>query len=108
MTVQEVTAFFCRKKNVPPEVLGHRRRNPDVWCCQYMIWHYMHYSMGMSLTNISRSVGRNRPSVARGIRILKHHMRYHKEVRDEFRAIVKEIEGAAIATPSEDMMEEKN
>lgn len=103
MSLQEVILFFCTKRGIPPEDINRKGRNPKRWCTQYMVWHYLHYSMGMSLTAISRKVDRSRESVCRGIRVLKGHMRYHKAIRDEYRSYLKELEGMANATPSENM-----
>lgn len=105
MSIQEVILFFCTKRGIPPEELNRKGRNPKRWCTQYMIWHYLHYSMGMSLLGIARKVDRSRESVCRGIRVLKGHMKYHKAVKAEYLSYVKELEGMAEATPSENMEE---
>lgn len=103
MTIEEIILFFCTKRGIPPEEITRRGRNPKRWCTQYMIWHYLHYSMGMSLLCIARKVDRSRESVCRGIRVLKGHMRYHKDVRDEYQSYLRELEGMTEATPSQNM-----
>ena len=65
-----------------------------------MIWYYLHYNAGMSATALSRQFQRNRPSIFRGIRIIKHQLKYNKELSAEYHGIVKKMEGASLDTSS--------
>ena len=70
-----------------------------------MIWLYLHHTMKVSVTKISKNLDRNRPSIFRGIRIITGHMKYHKNIRDEYHSYLKELEDMADTTPSENMEE---
>lgn len=102
MSIENIIRTFCFHRHVPPEDINavNNRRVNDT---KYMIWMYLHCEMGISTNQIAKRFGRNRPSVFRGIRIIRHEFGYHKELREEYQNIVKKIEGASTDTPSENM-----
>lgn len=106
MTIENIIRTFCTHRHISEEyiIVGNNRRINDT---KYMIWVYLHCEMGISANQIAKRFGRNRPSVFRGIRIIKHQFKYHEQLREEYQSIVEKLEGMANATPS-DNMEEKD
>lgn len=85
---------FSQERGFTAQQIFSNERNPDIWYTRYMIWYYLHVSHNVSANKLSRLFNRNRPSIFRGIRIMKHHLSYYKDVRDQYDAIVAKIEGA--------------
>lgn len=83
--------------------LDNPKRISKVWVTRYMIWLYLHCEAGITAVSLAKRFSRNRPSILRGIRIIKHRLKYHKELRDEYQAISEKLEGASSDTPPEDM-----
>lgn len=102
MAIENIIKTFCAHRHISEVdiVIVNNRHINDT---KYMIWFYLHYAMGVSANQIAKRFKRNRPSVFRGIRIIKHHFKYHKELREEYQTIIQKIEGASTDTPSENM-----
>lgn len=107
MEIEEIINFFCQERGVSPSAICGTSRTSDIWITRYMIWLYLHCNIGMSATRLSKYFNRNRPSIFRGIRIIKHDFKYHKELCAEYRGIVTKIEDLTNTKPSCNM-EEKN
>lgn len=106
--IDTIIETFCRERGITPTEFCNPKRKSNVWITRYMIWHYLHYTCGMSANRLAKHFKRNRPSIFRGIRIIKHQFRYHKGLCAEYHAIVKKLEDVTAATPSENICEEKN
>lgn len=92
MTIDSVIHFFCTHKGITKEeLIGHERRN-DLWKLRNFLWHYCHYNLGYSANQLSKTFNRNRPSIFRGIRVLKQHIKFHKHIKDEYEALIKKME----------------
>lgn len=107
MNIDLVIDIFCENRGISRDIVLGDGRGADVWCLRYMIWHYLHYNAKLSATQLSKLFRRNRPSIFRGVRLLKHQMKYNKELRAEYHAIVLKIEGATEVTPSGNIKERK-
>lgn len=105
MNIENIVETFCKMRNVQPSELFGGRRQKDVWNTRYMVWHYLHYELKMSANKLSVHFNRNRPSIFRGIRIIKHQMMFDKDLRKEYHRIIKEVEGASNDTPSDNINE---
>ena len=92
MTIDSVIHFFCTHKGITKEELIGKTRRADIWLTQNMVWHYLHYNLGMSATQLSKKFNRNRPSIFRGIRVLKQHIKFHKHIKDEYESLIKKME----------------
>lgn len=93
MTTEQVICFFCKETGVNTEdVYGHVR-TMDVWTTRYMVWLYLHCHMKVSGEKLAKMFDRYRPSVLRGIRIIKHDISRYKEVRERYEKIVSKLEG---------------
>lgn len=103
MVFENIVSVFCSSRGTTQESVFGADRKAEVWYTRYMLWHYLHYNANLSANQLSRMFNRNRPSIFRGIRLLKHQMKYDKNLRAEYHAIVEKIEGMAEATPSENM-----
>ena len=102
MTVENIIRTFCECRSVEePELVN--KKSTHVHETKYLIWLYLHCEMGMSATQLAKRFNRNRPSIFRGIRIIKHCIKYSDNMARQYHDIVEKLEGAANATPSEDM-----
>lgn len=99
MSIEKVIEAFCCQKNITFNELFGVQRGVTIWYTRYMIWYYLHCECGISATQLSQRFFRNRPSIFRGIRLLKHQMKYSKALRDEYDSVIKKIEDADNSTP---------
>lgn len=102
MDIENIIKIFCSYRSISEDdiAVGNNRRINET---KYMIWVYIHCEMGLSASKIAKRFNRNRPSIFRGIRIIKHQFKYHKALRAEYQSIVEKIEGMTEVTPSENM-----
>lgn len=100
MNIDNIVETFCKMRYVLPSELFGDRRLKDVCNTRYMVWHYLHYDLGMSANKLSAHFNRNRPNIFRGIKIIKHQMMFDKDLRKEYHRIIKEVEGVSNDTPS--------
>lgn len=103
MIADNVINTFCRMRGVDRETLESRSHESSVWETRYMVWHYLHYYKDMSAGLLSKIFHRNKPSIFRGIRLIKHQMRYYAELREEYYRIVEILEGETENPPSNDI-----
>lgn len=94
MSVDETISFFCANTGISVEDIYKRRRDINIWKTRYMVWLYLHTEKGVSANALAKKFGRNRPSVFRGIRVIKREMEIYRKLRNEYETIVKKIEGA--------------
>lgn len=99
MTLDRIIDFFCAEKKIIRNDLFGYHKNATVCTTRYMLWMYLHCSQNYSAGQISKLFNRNRPSVFRGIRVLKYHMEIYSEIKEEYKTIVKKIESAMKNTP---------
>lgn len=98
-----VIGAFCEGTTADcADVLG-RRNNISLWDIRYMSWHYMHYSMGFSANRIAKIFNRDRVNIFRGIRLLRHRLKYHGDLKERYYNICAKIESATEAAPPEDI-----
>lgn len=94
MELDNIIDFFCDRKNVCKESLfGDTTRRAES-LTRYMLWHYMHCELKISIGTLAKKFNRNRPSVFRGIRMIRDHMRLYKDVRSEYEMLVNELKKA--------------
>lgn len=103
MQIDSIIRFFCIQRGVDYAELKGFGRTSNLVETRFMVWHYLHFNMGLSCTVLSKLFHRNRPSIFRGIRVVKQHMRFHKHVKEEYDSIVKKIKDAPEEAPSDDM-----
>lgn len=99
---QSIVRAFCRRRDLGEDEL-FSVKSKRVWETRFMVWLYLHCEAKKSANRIAKMFGVTRASVFYGIRAIKHHMKYRKEIRDEYHSIMKEIEGAFSDAPSENM-----
>ena len=93
--IERVIRIACGRLGLEYEELMGGKQTLKLWRGRYMIWHYMHCDMGISSGKIAACFGRERGSVFRGIRLIKHEMKICPKVREVYYGLCKEIEGAA-------------
>lgn len=103
MVFIDVIESFCEELGIDSAAVLGKSKSLELWNARYMLWHYMHYYMGFSATKISRIFDRNRPSIFRGIRLIKHQMKYDSKMRETYYGICAKIEGADSSAPSGDI-----
>lgn len=108
MNIEDIVSIFCQERCISTTVLYGTERRNNIWITRYMIWHYLHYDCKMSASKLSKHFKRNVPSIFRGIRIMKHELKYNKWLRTQYHSIIEVIEDATNAAPSKDIMEEKD
>lgn len=91
MTLEQIIAVFCEENNVEVKDVCGGVKSFAVWTTRYMIWHYLHIEHSYSANKLSKIFNRNRPSVFRGIRIIKNEMELYKEVKCKYESIVNKI-----------------
>lgn len=94
MSFDYIVTIFCQCRNTTADEITGQSRNARVCDTRYMIWYYLHYNCGVSVTKLSARFKRNRPSIFRGIRILKQQLQLYKPLRQEYANIIKQIEAA--------------
>lgn len=92
MELDKIVGFFCRKRNIVPEVLYSRFKSLATNSTRYQLWYYLHYTHGYSANKLSLIFNRNRNTIFRGIRMVKHHIEIYKGYKAEYEAIIKELE----------------
>lgn len=92
ITIKSVIDTFCESRNVNKDSIFDGGYNPNLWYTRYMIWHYLHYNMGLSASRLADIFKRNRPSIFRGIRMIRQKMKINHKVRAEYNDIVEKIE----------------
>lgn len=92
MTIEGIINIFCEQAQVSYDQLISSARSAKLWYIRYMLWHYLHYTHGWSASRLAKYFNRNRPSIFRGIRILKYQMKYHKKIKADYESIVKIVE----------------
>lgn len=105
--MQDIINAFCQYRGVEVADIFNYDRFQKNYFTRYMIWHYLHCAKGISVGCLSKTFKRNRPSIFRGIRLLKHQFKYDKRLCAEYNGIVEKIEGATEVAPS-GVMEEMN
>lgn len=103
MDIDRSIDIFCENRGTDRNIILGDGRGTEVWCTRYMIWHYLHYNVNVSATQLAKLFRRNRPSIFRGIRLLRHQLKYHRDLRTQYHSIVSKIEGTAETVPSENM-----
>lgn len=101
----DIIEIICNLRNVSVSDVMSDARHGLVPSTRFMVWLYLHYDNGWSANRIAKTFGRTRTCVFRGMRILKHQMKYNKEMREEYQGILKRLEGMTESTPSENMEE---
>ena len=99
---------YCEIKGLTLEELTAVSRNPEIWFANYMLWYYLHCEMKVSIGKMCKIFKRTRPSIFRGIRILRQQMFYHKDINERYESMREELERISSDTRSNDIMEEKN
>lgn len=92
MTLDNIIAFFCDRRGIAQENLFRHFKGNQESLTRYMLWHYLHTSHHYSASSLAKLFRRNIPSIFRGMRILKHQMAIYEDMRQEYNALVKEIE----------------
>lgn len=93
MDIEKIVKIFCTERSVEyTKVHSNEICNVRVYYTRYMIWHYLHYNHKMSAGKLSKTFGRSRGSIFRGIRILRYQMRYNANLRMEYNATVEKAE----------------
>lgn len=94
---------FCAATDTESDAVLGREKSLKIWNVRYMIWHYLHYNMGASANRIAKIFNRDRVNIFRGIRLIKHQMKYDSRLRETYYDICARIEGATDAAPSGDI-----
>lgn len=89
--IENVIKAVCAHFKVDYSRFNSLSEKPSI--ARYTIWLYLHCEMGMSVGKLTKYFNRNKASIFRGIRIMKHHVKYDKAARDEYIAVKKKIEG---------------
>lgn len=92
MTTGAIINFFCEYRDINHRMLFGKDKKGNVNMTRYMLWHYLHTKMGMSANALARMFNRNRPSIFRGIRVLREQMEIYKKLSDEYSILIKEME----------------
>lgn len=103
MDNNKVLYFFCEAMGADTVAVVGKDKRLCVCNARYMVWMYMHYAAGMSANKIGRMFRRERSGIFRGIRIIKHNMKYDESLRRTYNKVCEKLEGAASATPSAGM-----
>lgn len=98
-----VIEAFCTATDTDISAILGRDRSLKVWNVRYMIWHYLHFNMGASASRIAKIFDRDRVNIFRGIRLIKHQMKYDSRLREKYYDICAKIEGETEAAPSNDI-----
>lgn len=103
MNIEAIIKKFCVVRNTDMDCLfGESIKYHDCHN-RYILWTYLHDKRGVSANKLARMFNRNRPSVFRGIRLYKHLLRYDRHEHRIYSDIVKKMESADKATPSDDI-----
>lgn len=104
MPTSRIINLFCEEKGVDFNKLVVHDRHMDVSYIRYALWHYLHCQRNVSAATLAKLFDRNRPSIFRGIRVFRHHIKYDKELEKDYYATIKKIEDALTnASPINDM-----
>lgn len=89
----DIIDFFCDRKGVCKDSLfGDSIKTVDC-ATRYMIWHYFHCELKISIGRIARKFNRSRNTVFRGVRMMRNHIRLYKNIRAEYEGLVNELKG---------------
>lgn len=91
MNIDNIIVLFCQYAGITREELYGESRRKDIWNTRYMLMHYLHYAQGLSANELARLFNRTRGSVFRGLRTIRSHIKFHKNVKDEYDFIVERI-----------------
>lgn len=105
MDAHQIIEIVCGIRGISTETVLSYESKSEAWYTRYMLWMYLHTNKRMSANKIARIFNRNRPTIFRGIRLLKHQMVYDKALSAEYETIVKKIEDAGKSAPSDIDME---
>lgn len=92
MTLDAIIECFCQEHQTTKNELFSNTKQVDISYVRYMIWFYLHYNMGLSANQLAKIFNRNRPSIFRGMRIIKHNIKHNREIRDKYHSIVERLE----------------
>lgn len=86
--------IFCKRRNVNSKVVYSDLVVYDSRICdtRYMIWMYLHENLGMSSSVLAKMFHRNRPSIFRGIRLIRHRLLFDNVLSREYNDASKMIE----------------
>lgn len=92
--IENTVRIFCDERETEYAKIYSTESNARLYYTRYMIWHYLHYNRKMSSGRLSREFGRTKRTIFRGMRLLRHQMRYDSRLRKEYNEIVKKAEDA--------------
>lgn len=101
--IDKTIEVVCKHRGVDRTELFGDNRTQRVCVAQYMILAYLHNNVKLSSFFLERHFPRTRRQILHGIKMLKNHMSVYPALLGEYMAIVREIEGATEAAPSEDI-----
>lgn len=103
MVFIDIIESFCEELGMDSaEVLG-KDKNAKLWNARYLIYYHLHFGMGLSANRIAKIFDRDRVNIFRGIRLIKHQMKYDNKLREKYYNICAKIEDATAAAPSGDI-----
>lgn len=105
MTIEDVINYVCERNGLTHEDLLVYDKSYNKATTRYMLWFYLHVEMKVSIGTLSKMFNRNRPSIFRGIRVLRHDMRLYKDVADNYQSIKKELEAISEETATNNDMD---
>lgn len=106
--LKRLTERFCIAAEIDYDEMMGTRHRLALWNARYMAWHYLHYDKGISANRIARFFNRDRVNIFRGIRLLKHQMKYDSTLRNKYYGICEKAEDMDSTISSDnDIMEEK-
>lgn len=108
MTTDSIIDYVCERNGLSREDLLIYDKSYSKILIRYMLWFYLHVEKKVSIGWLSKTFKRNRPSIFRGIRVLRHEMKLYKDKADVYNAFKKELEAASGETASNDDMDKKN
>lgn len=101
--IDKTIEIVCKCRGVGRDELFGENRSQRVCIAQYMILSYLHNNVKLSSFFLERHFPRTRRQILHGIKMLKNHISVYPALLGEYMAIVREIEEATEAAPSEDM-----
>lgn len=105
MTIEDVINYVCERNGFIYDDLLEYDKSYNKATTRYMLWFYLHVEMKVSIGVLSKMFNRNRPSIFRGIRILRHDMKLYKDTADRYIALKTELEAISEETASNNDMD---
>lgn len=92
--IRHIVLTFAAARGMSEEIVMSNTTLRPVCVTRYMIYSFLRCKLNISASDIGEYFGRTRINVLRGIRVLRGWCRYHDDIKQEYREVMKKLEEA--------------